>query len=506
MAARSGDRHARRPHRDVPSGNARRQSAGEEPAGNAIRFLGAAGSVTGSRTLVRIDGMRILVDGGLFQEPALEERNDEPFPVDPREIDAIVLTHAHIDHSGYVPRLVRDGFRGPIWCTPATAALVEILWHDVARISLHDAARDARAHGRHHDPPDHRRPDGAAETGPIYEDPDVDRALEQIQTGDYGQTVMLARGIEMTFRDAGHILGAASVSIEWMAGRQMQRLLFSGDLGRPGRPLLRDPAPPPGSDYVVIESTYGDRTHPAGDPEQDLAEAITDTVSRGGVVVIPAFAVQRTQEVLFYLRRLREAHRIPDVPVFLDSPMAIAATRLFARFPHLLDREVAEAFARDDSPLAFRGLRETPTGEDSRAINEVDTPHIVIAGAGMCDGGRVQHHLLQRAEHPDNTVLLVGFQAPGTLGARLIDGADHVRIFGQEVTVRAEVRQITSLSAHADHDEALAWLRALPRPPRQVFVIHGTPEAADTFARDIAAETGWAVTVPHYGQAIALDG
>lgn len=467
-------------------------SAARGPA--TLQFLGAAGSVTGSRYLLTAGRERTLVDCGLFQEPDLEIRNAERFPVDPDQIDTVILTHAHIDHSGYLPRLVRDGFRGPVWCTPATRALVEIMWRDIARIAAADAAPRGQR-GRH------RQPSPAP---PIYTMGDVERALLLVRTVEYGSTTRLTRGFTFTFRDAGHILGAATVSLEWGAPRDPVRLLFSGDLGRPGRPILHDPAAPPATDYAVIESTYGDRTHPAGDIEAQLASVITDTVARGGNVVIPAFAVQRTQEILYHLRRLTDAERIPPVSVFLDSPMAAAVTAVFPRFTALLDREVAGAFARDDSPFDFPALTITPTPEESREINNLRRPHIVIAGSGMCDGGRVQHHLLHNAGRPANTILFTGFQAPGTLGRRIIDGASEIELFGETLRVRARVEQIEEFSAHAGSDEIAGWVRAIPNRPRRLFVTHGTPEAAEALRGRLAGAVGCEVYVPTFGETVEL--
>lgn len=459
-----------------------------------LQFLGAAGSVTGSRYLLTAGGQRTLVDCGLFQEPELEGRNAERFAIDPGQIDAVILTHAHIDHSGYVPRLVRDGFRGPVWCTPATRALVEIMWRDIARIAAAEARpRGQRGHARH-----------AEATPPIYTMGDVERTLPLIRTVEYGSTTRLARGLTLTFRDAGHILGAATVALEWGAPREHVRLLFSGDLGRPDRPILHDPAPPPAAEYAVIESTYGDRTHPTGDIEEQLASVITETVARGGNVVIPAFAVQRSQEILYHLRRLTDAGRIPSVPVFLDSPMAAAVTAVFPRFTAILDREVAEAFARDDSPFDFPALTTTQTSEESREINDLRTSHVVIAGSGMCDGGRVQHHLLHNAGRPANTILFTGFQAPGTLGRRIIEGASEVELFGEAVRVRARIEQIEEFSAHAGCDEITDWVRAIPNRPRRLFVTHGTPEAAEALRGRLAEVVGCEVTVPTFGETVEL--
>lgn len=467
-------------------------SAARGPA--TLQFLGAAGSVTGSRHFLTAGGQRLLVDCGLFQEPGLEGRNAERFPVDPDQIDAVILTHAHIDHSGYLPRLVRDGFRGPVWCTPATRALVEIMWRDIARVAAAGAApRGPRGHRRQ--PPS---------TPPVYTMGDVERTLPLIRTAEYGGMTRLTRGLTFTLRDAGHILGAATVTLEWGTPRDRVRLFFSGDLGRPGRPILHDPAPPPAADYAVIESTYGGRTHPAGDIEDRLASVITETVERGGNVVIPAFAVQRSQEILYHLRRLAGAARIPPVPVFLDSPMAAAVTAVFSRFPALLDREVAEAFARGDSPFDFPALTITRTAEESREINDLRRPHIVVAGSGMCDGGRVQHHLLHNASRPASTILFTGFQAPGTLGRRIIEGASEIELFGETVRVRARVEQIEEFSAHAGRDEITDWVRSIPTRPRRLFVTHGTPEAAEALRGHLAGILECEVYVPAFGETVEL--
>lgn len=468
--------------------------AAHRPA--TLRFFGAAGSVTGSRYLLTVARERVLVDCGLFQEPDFEDRNDEPFPVAPDEVDAVILTHAHIDHSGYLPRLVRDGFRGPIWCTPATRAIVEILWRDIARLEAPSAAPRGQR-GRRRLPP---------AAPPLFSMGDVDRALELVREAEYGATERLTRGFTFTFRDAGHILGAATVSLEWGGPGDTTRLLFSGDLGRSHRPILHDPTPPPATDYAVVESTYGGRMHPAGDIEAQLAEVITETVAGGGNVVIPAFAVQRTQEVLYHLRRLVNAGSLPAVPVYLDSPMAAAVTALFPRFRHLLDRDLAEAFARGDSPFHFPGLTVTATSQESREINEERRPFVVIAGAGMCDGGRVQHHLLHHAGRAANTILFTGFQAPGTLGRRILEGAPVIELFGEPVHVRARVRQIEEFSAHAGQDDLTAWLRALPRPPRRVYVTHGTPASAEALRAHLAGVLGCEVAVPSLGDTVELFG
>ena len=450
-----------------------------------LLFAGAAGTVTGSRTLLADPAARVLVDCGLFQGwKQLRLRNRAPFPVPPRSIDTVLLTHAHLDHSGWLPVLVRDGFRGRVLCTPPTRDLLGLLLRDSAHLQ-EEEARFANRHGfsKHH----------PAE--PLYTLRDAERALERLDAVPFDVPVSLPAGLQARFVRAGHLLGAASVAIS----RGDATLLMSGDIGRPQDPVMKPPAPPPRADWIVVESTYGDRTHPSDDFEAQLARIVCDTAAAGGTVLIPSFAVGRAQAVLLALWRLKQAHRIPDLPVYLDSPMAIDATALYRRHRHhhRLDPEACAGLGR------VARLARTP--DESRAIGDSSMPAVILAASGMATGGRVLHHLKRLAPDPRNHLLFVGFQAGGTRGAHLVAGAREVKVHGAWVPVRAGVSSIDSLSAHADADELIGWLRGARRAPRQVFVNHGEPEAADRLRQRIGETFGWPVTVPAHGERYPID-
>lgn len=449
-----------------------------------ITFLGATGTVTGSRHLVQSGARRVMVDCGLFQGVKdWRLRNREPLPMDPAELDAVVLTHAHLDHTGYLPVLVRDGFRGPVFCTGPTADLAAIILLDSARLQEEDAA-DANRHGysRHHP------------ALPLYTQADAEQALTQLRTVSYGESVGLGGGMRAVLHGAGHILGAATVRI----ADENTSLLFSGDLGRPGDPLILAPSVPPAADHVVVESTYGNRRHPEGDPAEALAAAIRSTAARGGAIVIPAFAVARAQAILFELHRLSRGGRIPELPVFLDSPMAGRATEVFLRHADAL-RVDGAAFRQ-----ALEKVEIVESVRDSRRIDHLPYPRIIVSASGMATAGRVLHHLEALAPDPRNTILLAGFQAEGTRGADLAAGAREVKIHGAYVAVRADVVHLDGISSHADYEEILGWLAGLPAPPRQVFVTHGEPAAADALRRRIEERFGWTVRVPAYGERATL--
>jgi metallo-beta-lactamase family protein len=450
-----------------------------------VTFWGAAETVTGSRFVVETGSTRVLVDCGLFQGlKRLREMNWAQFPVDPASLDAVLLTHAHIDHSGYLPALVRDGFPGRIWCTPATAGLSRILLPDAAHLQEEDARYANKRRSSRHDP-----------ALPLFTVEDAQRALERLSIERFGRAFSPAKGIETTFSPAGHILGAASIRIS----DGTHSVLFSGDLGRNTDPIMLPPHPPLAADQVVVESTYGDRRHADEDPAEVLAEVVRSTVRRGGIVLIPVFAVGRAQTVLHLLAGLRRDGRIPPVPTFLNSPMAVNATELFlaSDTEHRLgDQELAEL---------CEGVEFVRSVEESKQLTTRRGPMIVLSASGMLTGGRVLHHLFQVAPDHRNTILLAGFQAAGTRGEALLHGAASLRVFGEDVRVRARVVHLDSVSAHADADELIAWLRSAPTPPASISVVHGEPSAADTLRRRIRHELGWAAAVPGHGDTIVVS-
>jgi metallo-beta-lactamase family protein len=453
--------------------------------GTTLRFLGATGTVTGSKFLLEHDGHRVLVDCGLFQGyKQLRERNWAALPVPLESIDSVVLTHAHIDHSGYLPVLTRDGFRGDIFATASTRALCQHLLPDSGFIQEKDAALANRYGFAKHKP-----------AKPLYTRADAEHCLHRFRDQAFGHEFEPAPGMSARFSRAGHILGAASVCIE-VAG---QRVLFSGDLGHGSNPTIKPPEPPPACDVLLIESTYGNRLRNNGSAEETLAQIIRDTVGRGGTIIVPAFAVGRTQLLLFLLEKLVREGRIPNVPVFLDSPLAINATNVFADHPD--DHRLTDAQARSVFELP-RYVREV---EESKALDTNPMPKIIIAGSGMATGGRVLHHLKVYAPDARNTILFAGYQAGGTRGAKLVAGAEAIKIHGQYWDVKAQVHNLDMLSAHADRDELLAWMQQLPKPPRQVYVVHGEAEAADAFRHTIEERLGWRARVPEHDETVAIS-
>lgn len=451
----------------------------------SISFLGGAGTVTGSRFLLEHDGRRVLVDCGLFQGlKQLRLRNWATFPVDPASIDAVLLTHAHLDHSGYLPALVRDGFRGAVHASHATVELCEILLKDSGFLQEKDAEY-ANKHGFSKHKP----------ALPLYTLKDAEAALRHFQALPFHDWRTLPDGPEILFRRAGHILGAASIECSWGG----IRIAFSGDLGRFGDPVMVDPEAIPDADYVVVESTYGKRRHEQHDPQDALAEIVNRTVARGGTVVIPAFAVGRAQSLLYHLERLVSSGRLSRVPVFLDSPMAINATELLHR--HSGDHRLTP----DECERAC-GIAEYVRGvEESKALTSNPMPKVIVSASGMATGGRVLHHLKRYAPDRRNTILFSGFQAAGTRGADMVNGADRIKIHGEYIPVRAEVANLPMLSAHADADEIVKWLGGFRRPPRMTFISHGEPEASDALRRRIQDELGWPCRVPEHLERAVLE-
>jgi len=461
----------------------------------SIRFLGAAGTVTGSRFLVEARGQRLLVDAGLFQGlKELRLRNWAPFPVEPASIDAVVLTHAHIDHSGALPLLARAGFRGPVYCTPATRDLAGLLLPDSARLQEEEARyANAKGYSKH-----------APAALPLYDEDAAQAALRLLRPVPYGRALEILPGITLSLARAGHILGSAHalISAAPEGGAHGTRILFSGDLGRYGNAVLSDPEPPPPADALLVECTYGDRVHPPEKPADALAGEVLAAAERAGALLVPAFAVGRTQELLFLLRELEEAGRIPALPVFVDSPMAVDATPIYRAHREDHGPEVSALFARGIDPFRTRRLTFARSPEQSRAVNAVRGPCIIISASGMATGGRVLHHLAQRLPDPKTTVLLVGYQAAGTRGRSLQEGAESLRVHGQDVPVRARVVSLSCFSAHGDKDDVDRWLAGLGTPPR-VFCVHGEPAALEATAARLCAR-GWEARVARDQETVPL--
>lgn len=451
---------------------------------STLTFLGATGTVTGSRYLVETANERFLLDCGLYQGyKQLRLRNWAPFPVDPKTLTAVVLTHAHLDHSGYLPLLIKKGFDGPIYSTESTFDLCSILLPDSGYLQERDAEYANRHGFSKHKP-----------ALPLYTEEDSETALKHFRTQAFNTPLQLPDNVTARFRRAGHILGAAIVELE----HQGAKIVFSGDLGRPNSATMVPPTAIAGTDYLVVESTYGNRRHSTEDPEEVIGKIVRDTAARGGSVLIPAFAVGRTQTLLFYLERLKAEGRIPNLPIYLDSPMAIDATEIFHRNPddHRLSKE--------DARRACQVATFTHTVEESKAINANKVPKVIISASGMATGGRVLHHLKDLAPDHRNTILFSGYQAGGTRGEAMLAGAKEVKIHGAFVPVRAQVESLHMLSAHADADEILQWLGKFERAPRMTFITHGEPAAADALRYRIEHELKWPVSVPDYKESFEL--
>lgn len=449
-----------------------------------LTFLGATGTVTGSKYLITHHSKKILVDCGLFQGyKALRLRNWNKLPIEPAQIDAVIITHAHIDHTGYLPLLVKNGFRGNIYATPGTLALSSILLPDSGYLQEKDAEHaNWRGSSKHH------------QALPLYTEEDAKRALTHFVSIDFDKPHDLADDLSFSFLRAGHIIGSSFVKIK----KNNTSVLFTGDMGRLHDPIMKPPVPIDRVDYLIIESTYGNRTHDTVDPEIKLEEIINQTIKRGGSVIIPAFAVGRAQTLLYYIYQLKQANRIPSIPVFLDSPMAIDATKIFCDFhnEHRISEHLCEKFC-DVATLVN-------TVEDSKQLDIHKYPKIIISASGMAEGGRILHHLQAYASDHRNTILFTGFQAGGTRGARIINKEQLVKIYGEMVPIHAQIEVITSISAHADRNELLAWCKQFKVPPHKTFITHGEPQAAESFKNLLEEELNWHCIVPAYLQTETL--
>ena len=457
-----------------------------------VKFLGGAGSVTGSRYLLTIGSFKMLFDCGMFQGlKELRLRNWDEFPVNAKEIDAVVISHAHIDHTGYLPRLVKEGFNGPVYCTAPTADLMELMLLDSAKLQEEEAYfAKKRGYSKHESPQ------------PLYTTIDAQRVFPLLHTYGYGERIKLHKNVDIVFRDAGHLLGAAITEVFLNGDKQKKKIVFSGDLGRMNDPMLNSPTSIDETDVLFIESTYGNKDNPSREPEKELERIINETFNNKGVVLIPAFAVGRTQVLLHFLHKLVSEKRIPDVPVYIDSPMAISATYLYYKYPdyHKVQFDKSE-FARsmETNMLVF-----VKTSDHSKALNSIKEKAIIISSSGMMTGGRILHHLYLRLRNPQDTLLISGYQAAGTRGRKLVDKEPVMRIFGEEVPVKCKVENMTSLSGHADKGELFQWMKNFKSKPKMVFTIHGEDPNLSIYANNIREQMGWNVVVPKYLEEVDL--
>jgi metallo-beta-lactamase family protein len=460
-----------------------------------IQFLGAAGTVSGSKYLIDTGEARFLVDYGMFQGPKnLRLLNWGPPLVPPSTVDHVLLTHAHIDHSGMLPVLVREGFRGKIWTTPVTAELCEISLLDAAHLQEEDARFANKMKFSKHEP-----------ALPLFTTQDAEQVIPRLRPVDYDQQTDLSDGTQVRFRDAGHILGSAIVEVNTKDSGRPARLVFSGDLGRYDALILRDPSPVDQADYLLVESTYGDRVHPPEEPARELSAVINETARRGGVLVIPSFAVGRTQTLLYLMRDMKVRGIIPDLPIFVDSPMAQHVTEVFCRHIEDFDEEAKTVFHKTGKcPVLCPNLEFVHTREESQKINSMRYPAIVISASGMVTGGRILHHLKYRLPDARNTILFVGYQSVGTRGQLLKDGARTIKIHGEMVPVRAQIRSIEAFSGHADSVEILRWLKTFKTAPKLTFVVHGEPESSKALAKEIQRTLGWKTHIPEHMETYTL--
>jgi metallo-beta-lactamase family protein len=464
-----------------------------------LHFLGANQQVTGSRYFLRAAGLGILIDCGLFQERDFQSRNWQPLPVPIEQVDVMLLTHAHLDHCGLLPRLVSQGFNKPVYTTAPSVELARLVMMDSAKIQEEDVQTKRKRHreqGR----------EGPYPLQPLYTVEDAVKATRLFRRVEYNACLKLSDHVRVCYRDAGHILGSSSLEVTIDEAGRTRRLIFSGDIGQWNKPLLPDPQPFEQGDYVVMESTYGDREHDVSeDPPTALARVINEAADRGGKLLIPSFAIERAQELIFYMGQMRQRGLIPQrLPIFLDSPMGVEATKVFPHHLPFVDEETRNAFRAGNDPLRFPGVHYSTSRDDSKAINDLRGPAVILAGAGMCTGGRIKHHLAQHISKPDTIVLFVGYQAEHTLGREILDGKPEVRILGGYQPVRATIRKISGFSAHADRAGLLRWAGELKRPPKRMFLTHGEYQVSRALAGEIKAKWGWDVSVPAYTEKAEL--
>jgi len=457
-----------------------------------LQFLGAARSVTGSSHLLEVNGAKILVDCGLYQERELRYRNWNPFPVNPQTIDIVLLTHGHLDHCGLLPKLVKEGFRGKIMCTSPTQEIAKVVLLDSARIQEEDAKFKRKRHER-----EGRK--GPYPEIPLYTENDAKKVFSLFESIKYEKLVNINSSVSISFYNAGHILGSSMIKVKVRSKDGEKTILFSGDVGRWNKPIIRDPTMFKQADYILVESTYGDRLHEdSSDIKSILGDIINSADKNGGNLVIPSFAVERTQELLYYLSELLYKDRIPHLFTFVDSPMAINITDIFKNYEDYFDKEMLNRIHSGNPPFYFSTLKLTRSTQESKAINHIKASCIIIAGSGMCTGGRIKHHLINNISRPESTILFIGYQAKGTLGRQIVEGIKHVRIHGQIYPVRANIVQINGLSAHADQSELLRWLSGIQSSPKHIFVVHGEQGAAFKFADIIHEKYNWNTSVPKY--------
>lgn len=464
-----------------------------------LKFLGAVQNVTGSRHLLEFNGAKVLIDCGLYQEREFQDRNWENFTFVPAELNAVLLTHAHLDHCGLIPKLFKEGFRGKVYCTPATSEIAKVVLLDSGKLQEEDAAYKRKRHKK----------EGRQTSRPVeslYTVEDAEKCFSVFSPVPFAQPFSPLEGIEVCFYEAGHILGASIIKLSLRMNGQIRTILFTGDLGRNDKPIIRDPEIFEQADYVLIESTYGDREHSTKeDTKEQLARAVNDAWQAGGNLVVPSFSVERSQEVLYFLNELLIEDRIPHIMTFLDSPMAVKVTEIFEKHPELYDKQMRSVMLKNGSPFSFKGLVKVGATAESKAINHIKGTVMIIAGSGMCTGGRIKHHLVNNISRPECTILFVGYQAKGTLGREIFDGNSEVRILGQMYQLKAKVVKVQGFSAHADRKEMLDWLKNINKPPKCVFLVHGEKEVSESFRQYLTDQTGWNIMVPAYQQEVPLE-